>query len=99
MRQRKSRSGKPAVLYELLNTSLGGTNRNDGAAAVMALAASWFCLLPITAVTPYQTGIMTAWNKIDVEYVKMDSADEVPVEGQAAGPAMRCVLSSSVTGR
>jgi N-methylhydantoinase B len=34
---RKSRSGKPAVLYELLNTSLGGTNRNDGAAAVMAM--------------------------------------------------------------
>jgi N-methylhydantoinase B len=25
------------VLYELLNTSLGGTNRNDGAAAVMAM--------------------------------------------------------------
>jgi N-methylhydantoinase B len=34
---RKSRSGKPAVLYELLNTSLGGTSRNDGAAAVMAM--------------------------------------------------------------
>ena len=34
---RKSRSGKPAVLYELLNTSLGGTSRNDGASAVMAM--------------------------------------------------------------
>jgi N-methylhydantoinase B len=34
---RKARSGKPAVLYELLNTSLGGTGRNDGAAAVMAM--------------------------------------------------------------
>ncbi len=34
---RKSRSGKPAVLYELLNTSLGGTSRNDGAAIVMAM--------------------------------------------------------------
>jgi N-methylhydantoinase B len=34
---RQSRSGKPAVLYELLNTSLGGTSRNDGAAAVMAM--------------------------------------------------------------
>jgi N-methylhydantoinase B len=34
---RKARSGKPAVLYELLNTSLGGTSRNDGAAAVMAM--------------------------------------------------------------
>jgi len=34
---RKSRSGKPAVLYELLNTSLGGTSRQDGAAVVMAM--------------------------------------------------------------
>lgn len=34
---RKSRSGKPAVLYELLNCSLGGTSRNDGAAIVMAM--------------------------------------------------------------
>jgi len=34
---RKSRSGKPAVLYELLNTSLGGTSRHDGAAIVMAM--------------------------------------------------------------
>jgi N-methylhydantoinase B len=34
---RRSRGGKPAVLYELLNTSLGGTSRNDGAAAVMAM--------------------------------------------------------------
>jgi len=34
---RKSRSGKPAVLYELLNSSLGGTSRNDGAAIVMAM--------------------------------------------------------------
>jgi N-methylhydantoinase B len=34
---RKARTGKPAVLYELLNTSLGGTSRNDGAAAVMAM--------------------------------------------------------------
>ena len=34
---RKARSGKPAVLYELLNTSLGGTSRHDGAAIVMAM--------------------------------------------------------------
>ncbi|MCC6780985.1 MAG: hydantoinase B/oxoprolinase family protein [Hyphomicrobiales bacterium] len=34
---RKARSGKPAVLYELLNTSLGGTSRNDGVVAVMAM--------------------------------------------------------------
>jgi N-methylhydantoinase B len=34
---RKSRSGRPAVLYELLNTSLGGTSRHDGAAIVMAM--------------------------------------------------------------
>jgi N-methylhydantoinase B len=34
---RKSRTGKPAVLYELLNTSLGGTSRHDGAAIVMAM--------------------------------------------------------------
>jgi N-methylhydantoinase B len=34
---RRSRSGKPAVLYELLNTSLGGTSLNDGAAVVMAM--------------------------------------------------------------
>jgi N-methylhydantoinase B len=34
---RKSRSGKPAVLYELLNTSLGGTSQHDGAAIVMAM--------------------------------------------------------------
>lgn len=34
---RKARSGKPAVLYELLNTSLGGTSRQDGAAVVMAM--------------------------------------------------------------
>jgi hypothetical protein len=36
-------------------------------------------IAPITSVTPATTGIMTAWNKIDVEYVKMDSADELPV--------------------
>lgn len=34
---RKSRAGKPAVLYELLNTSLGGTSRHDGVAMVMAM--------------------------------------------------------------
>jgi N-methylhydantoinase B len=34
---RKARSGKPAVLYELLNTSLGGTSRQDGVAVVMAM--------------------------------------------------------------
>ena len=34
---RKARNGKPAVLYELLNTSLGGTSTHDGAAIVMAM--------------------------------------------------------------
>jgi N-methylhydantoinase B len=34
---RRSRSGKPAVLYELLNTSLGGNSQHDGAAIVMAM--------------------------------------------------------------
>jgi N-methylhydantoinase B len=34
---RKTRSGKPAVMYELLNTSLGGTSQHDGAAIVMAM--------------------------------------------------------------
>lgn len=34
---RKARTGKPAVLYELLNTSLGGTSTHDGAAIVMAM--------------------------------------------------------------
>jgi N-methylhydantoinase B len=34
---RTSRSGKPAVMYELLNTSLGGTSRHDGVAMVMAM--------------------------------------------------------------
>ena len=34
---RKARGGKPAVLYELLNTSLGGTSAHDGVAVVMAM--------------------------------------------------------------
>ena len=34
---RKARYGKPAVLYELLETSLGGTSSNDGVAVVMAM--------------------------------------------------------------
>jgi N-methylhydantoinase B len=34
---RRARSGKPAVMYELLNTSLGGTSTHDGAAIVMAM--------------------------------------------------------------
>ena len=34
---RTSRTGKPAVMYELLNTSLGGTSRHDGVAMVMAM--------------------------------------------------------------
>jgi N-methylhydantoinase B len=34
---RKSRVGKPAVLYEILHTSLGGTSRHDGVAMVMAM--------------------------------------------------------------
>jgi N-methylhydantoinase B len=34
---RKARGGKPAVLYELLETSLGGTSRHDGVAVVMAM--------------------------------------------------------------
>lgn len=34
---RKARNGRPAVLYELLNTSLGGTSTHDGAAIVMAM--------------------------------------------------------------
>ncbi|HUK58112.1 MAG TPA: hydantoinase B/oxoprolinase family protein, partial [Stellaceae bacterium] len=34
---RKARTGKPAVLYELLNTSLGGTATHDGTPMVMAM--------------------------------------------------------------
>ncbi len=34
---RKARTGKPAVLYELLNTSLGGTSTHDGTPIVMAM--------------------------------------------------------------
>jgi len=34
---RKARGGKPAVMYELLNTSLGGTSAHDGVAVVMAM--------------------------------------------------------------
>jgi len=34
---RQARTGKPAVLYELLNTSLGGTSRQDGTPIVMAM--------------------------------------------------------------
>jgi N-methylhydantoinase B len=34
---RKARTGKPAVLYELLNTSLGGTSTHDGTPMVMAM--------------------------------------------------------------
>jgi N-methylhydantoinase B len=34
---RKARYGKPAVLYELLETSLGGTSSHDGVAVVMAM--------------------------------------------------------------
>lgn len=34
---RKARSGKPTVLYELLNTSLGGTADGDGAAILMPM--------------------------------------------------------------
>jgi N-methylhydantoinase B len=34
---RRARSGKPAVLYELLNTSLGGTSSHDGTPVVMAM--------------------------------------------------------------
>ena len=34
---RKSRSGKPAVLYELLMTSLGGTRLHDGVAMVSTM--------------------------------------------------------------
>jgi N-methylhydantoinase B len=34
---RTARTGKPAVLYELLNTSLGGTSRHDGTPIVMAM--------------------------------------------------------------
>ena len=34
---RVSRTGKPAVLYELLNTSLGGTSTQDGTPIVMAM--------------------------------------------------------------
>jgi N-methylhydantoinase B len=33
----KARTGKPAVLYELLNTSLGGTSAHDGTPIVMAM--------------------------------------------------------------
>ena len=34
---RRSRTGKPTVLYELLSTSLGGTNGHDGASLVMPM--------------------------------------------------------------
>jgi N-methylhydantoinase B len=34
---RQARTGKPAVLYELLNTSLGGTATHDGTPMVMAM--------------------------------------------------------------
>jgi N-methylhydantoinase B len=34
---RKARGGKPAVLYEVFNTSLGGTSAHDGVVSVMAM--------------------------------------------------------------
>jgi hypothetical protein len=34
---------------------------------------------PITQTFPAVTGIMTVWNRIDVEYVKMKSADDLPM--------------------
>lgn len=35
---------------------------------------------PIGSSVPATTGVMTVWNKIDVEYVKMATAAELPVE-------------------
>ncbi|MFT3766440.1 MAG: hypothetical protein QM820_13145 [Minicystis sp.] len=37
-------------------------------------------IAPITATTPAETGVMTVWHKIQLEYVKMASADELPVD-------------------
>ena len=37
------------------------------------------------------TGLMTVWHRVDVEYVKMDSADELPVTSISANYDISCV--------
>lgn len=48
-------------------------------------------IAPITTVTSFTTGVMTAWNRIQVEYVKMDSAVELPVDQIALHYDKACV--------
>lgn len=45
----------------------------------------------VTTSTPDQTGIMTVWDRIEIEYVKMSSATELPVTQIAQHYEIACV--------
>jgi hypothetical protein len=45
----------------------------------------------VTVSTPAQTGIMTVWDRIEIEYVKMLSASELPVDQIAPHYDLACV--------
>lgn len=45
----------------------------------------------LTMVVPAQTGVMTVWHRVDIEYVKMQSAAELPVDEIKNHYAIACV--------
>lgn len=45
----------------------------------------------LSMVVPAQTGIMTVWHRVDIEYIRMQSAAELPVEKIKDHYAIACV--------
>lgn len=84
-------SGNDTLIDIPTRTSKVRFNVSDIAGDNWRVKADIHPIAPITTVKAFTTGVMTAWNRIQVEYVKMASAAELPVDQIAPHYDKACV--------
>jgi hypothetical protein len=77
-------SGAETPVDPLSRLSKVRFNVGDVAGDNYVVKAKLNAVAPVTKTTGAETGIMTSWNRVDVEYLRMEHAKELPVERLAA---------------
>jgi hypothetical protein len=83
-------SGNETPVDPLTRQSKVRLDTSDIAGDNFRVTATIIPVAPITTALPATTGIMTMWNRIDLEYVKMASAEELPVDQIGVHYALAC---------
>lgn len=73
-------SGNDTAIDPATRTSKVRFNVSDIAGDNYKVKAEMKPIAPITSVTSVETGVMTVWHRIKLEYVKMKTAAELPVK-------------------